>query len=472
MKKIILKIKYSAVAVFIVVTVVLSSCSEWLDVQPSNQTSADKLFKTELGFQEALTGVYTLMSNKDLYGKEMTYGFVDVIAQQWQLTSVASSSPYLGAKIYDFETELTYSLIEKIWLAQYNAIANVNDILAFVDNRKAVFDSEDGYSFLKGEALALRAFLHFDLLRLYAPNDFVLGKSTKYIPYVSEFSKNLSESFTAKEIAEKCLKDLNQAEELLKNDPILSGIPSPNVYYKNRVYHMNYYAVQAIKARIYFYMGQKKRAYDAAKIVIESQNNTRFRWVKESEATSSTELGMDYTYSSEHIFCLNIRKLEDYIVGSFETPYDVQLKNRKHNESLKTLFDGNEYRAYLYDKDVLFIKFNQVDKSVTRDKMPVIKISEMYYIAAECATDPTEALGYLNLVRQNRRISGTIDNYSQLASELFKEYQKEFTGEGQLFYYYKRTNQRIESSSDSYSFVLPLPRVELDLGGRPRPETI
>lgn len=453
----------------VVVAIMLCSCSDWLDRQPSNQTSADKLFKTELGFQEALTGIYTLMSSKDLYGKEMTYGFVDVIAQQWQLTSIPSTSPYNGAKNYDFETELTYKLIEKIWLSQYNAIANINDLLAFIDNRRDVFSNENGYSFIKGEALALRAFIHFDLLRLYAPNDFAIGKSTTYIPYVTEFSKNLTESHTAKEVVDKCLEDLIKAEEFLKNDPIITGLVSPDLYFRDRVYHMNYYAVKALKARIYFYMGQKQQAYEEAKSVIAAQNATRFRWVKEAEATSATELGMDYTYSAEHIFCLNITKLSDYIVGSFVSPYDVQLKNRKHNESLKVLFDGNEYRTYLYDKDVLFIKFKQVDRSATRDKMPLIKISELYYIAAECSTDHAEALGYLNLVRLNRRVAGNIDNYAQLTEELFKEYQKEFTGEGQLFYYYKRLNQRIESSSESYTFVLPLPRVEIDLGGRPRP---
>lgn len=472
MKKILNNIKYLTITIFTVGVLSVSSCSEWLNVQPSNQTSADELFKTEAGFQEALSGVYTLMTKEEAYGKEMTYGFADVVAQQWDLSKLntSSSTPYYGAKTYDFETEITYSLIENIWLTQYTAIANANDILAFVDDRKSVFDGI-GYSIVKGEALALRAFLHFDLLRLFAPNDFALGTETKYIPYVSEYSKNLTLSHTAKEVYNKCLADLEEAAKLLKVDPLLTGEKPTDPYYDSRITHLNYYAVKALMARIYLYAGKKPEALACANEVIDAQTATRFRWVKEAETTSTSDKEMDYTYSAEHLFHLNVRKLEDYAKSSFGGEATVVLNNRKYNSETDELFRGTtDYRTYLYSaSDKSVIKFKQVKDSETRDIMPMIKIPEMYYIAAECSADATEALGYLNTVRRNRRIVGDITDINLFESELFKEYQKEFVGEGQLFYYYKRLNQRIETVGDNYTFVLPLPRVEIDLGGRPRP---
>ena len=47
--------------------VFLSSCSNWLDVQPKTTVEEEKVFSRELGFKEALTGVYIKMASTDLY---------------------------------------------------------------------------------------------------------------------------------------------------------------------------------------------------------------------------------------------------------------------------------------------------------------------------------------------------------------------------------------------------------------------
>ena len=52
----------------------LSSCSNWLDVDLINEVEEEKLFSTEQGFHEALAGIYSKMSKSELYGAEMTFG--------------------------------------------------------------------------------------------------------------------------------------------------------------------------------------------------------------------------------------------------------------------------------------------------------------------------------------------------------------------------------------------------------------
>ena len=49
--------------------VFLSSCSNWLDVQPKTTVEEEKVFSRELGFKEALTGVYIKMASTDLYAR-------------------------------------------------------------------------------------------------------------------------------------------------------------------------------------------------------------------------------------------------------------------------------------------------------------------------------------------------------------------------------------------------------------------
>ena len=66
----------------------------------------------------------------------------------------------------------------------------------------------------------------------------------------------------------------------------------------------------------------------------------------------------------------------------------------------------------------------------------------MYYIIAETATDETEALDALNTVLFNRGVK-ELEDKTQLAGMLRDEYRREFFGEGQLFFYYKRLNVKV-----------------------------
>ena len=68
----------------------------------------------------------------------------------------------------------------------------------------------------------------------------------------------------------------------------------------------------------------------------------------------------------------------------------------------------------------------------------LIRLSEMYYILAECAETPEEASNYLNSVREVRGIDPVSCTSQTVQSEIEKEYRKEFYGEGQVFFYYKR----------------------------------
>ena len=76
-----------------------------------------------------------------------------------------------------------------------------------------------GYQVMKGELLTLRAFLHFDLLRLFGHSNYanrVSELSNKLtIPYVTEFSKDVTPQSTYAAIFTSLKKDLNDAIKLL-----------------------------------------------------------------------------------------------------------------------------------------------------------------------------------------------------------------------------------------------------------------
>ena len=73
--------------------------------------------------------------------------------------------PYFS---YDFEGSTFEGTSGALWTGMYNLIANLNVLLEKCDSEGSVL-YPNYYPYVKGEALALRAMLHFDLLRLYGP---------------------------------------------------------------------------------------------------------------------------------------------------------------------------------------------------------------------------------------------------------------------------------------------------------------
>jgi len=100
---------------------------------------------------------------------------------------------------------------------------------------------------------------------------------------------------------------------------------------------------------------------------------------------------------------------------------------------------------------------------------PLIRISEMYYIAAETSTDPVKGLSYLNTVRTQRGLIA-VTNTADLPGAIAKEYRREFWGEGQLFFFYKRKNMALVPTTAGAAttttftpqrYIIPLPQSEV-----------
>ena len=108
--------------------------------------------------------------------------------------------------------------------------------------------------------------------------------------------------------------------------------------------------------------------------------------------------------------------------------------------------------------------------ATTANVLPMVRMTEMYYIAAECATaslDSLSATNWLDSVRVHRNVPKyalAALKTDSLNIEIRKEYQKEFLGEGQMFYFYKRKNLPFSSlpftkvpvvPNASYVFIKP-----------------
>ena len=145
----------------------LSSCKKWLDVNPVSQVPEEDLFKTEEGFEEALNGVYTSCSHSTLYGYQLSCGFPEVLAQNYTFLDNDDLLRFKPTSQYNYKDVYHIGRKDTAWTGLYHAIVNCNLILKNLETNKNVLTSER-HALIKAEALALRGFIHFDILRLFA----------------------------------------------------------------------------------------------------------------------------------------------------------------------------------------------------------------------------------------------------------------------------------------------------------------
>ena len=453
----------------------LVSCEKWFDVSPRVEIKEDDLYKNESGFFDALVGVYSLMAKSDLYGNQLTMGFMDAVVQDYYIPS--SAHPLYYALKFDYKNTRIQPLIDEFWNNMYEAVVNVNNLLANLEKADQSMFSDDNYELIKGEALALRAYLHFDLLRLYGPS-FKMDKNRKCMPYVKTVSKQNTAYSSPVEVVEQCVADLQQALGYLQNDPVQNAIQNEdNIYRMNRRTRLNLYAVQGVLARVYLYAENKAKAAEYAGMLVDKESlplTTNMQGVKNDRIFSGELLFAVFVdnlsswaddYFNHSALGYDLQQLEFYLDVFFDKNAGLG-QDIRYTEQFTVANSNGKLKKYLMSSS---------DYSNSKYRVPMLRLSEMYYIAAECTDDLGEASRLLNLVRKARGLEEkTFSGFPDVETYLTAEYRREFYGEGQLFYRYKRLNsptigegyliQNISTKMEEV-YVFPLPDQEKEFGG-------
>lgn len=470
-----------------------TSCEkDWLDVTSNTQIRAEEQFESKDGFQDALIGVYIGMTAPELYSRDMTWNIVDLLSQQY--SALPSLAVYDEVQRFEYENVRASQQIDKLWSNSYNVISNINLALEYIDQTSVLNPIDQ--SIIKGELLALRVFIHFDLMRLYGYGDLenrnLSGEFA--IPYVTEFDKAVTAQLSYPETFNRMESDLAEALVLLEEDPIYPATNRPgnyyeevnrNGFYNNRELRMNYFAAKALQARLYMWQGGSKvdLARNAAQEVIQTGP---FNLIN----SQSYNVSSDPLLYPEVIFALDVTAFAD-IVNSFTDASSGTNYNALYYAPSTA---GQLYETQNVNIGLADIRYNTLLTSQTRglvstklrqtsgrsnpNKMPLMKLPEMYYIIAEAHLENNqkeEAISILNMVRESRGILEEISpeiELEEVREELTKEYRKEFLMEGQLFFYYKRngftTIPGLSETTviDDAIYVLPYPDNEVEFGNR------
>lgn len=459
-----------------------SSCSEsFLDLNSSTSQNRDKV-KTLADVEMILNGVYNILSDNDYYNNSYL-ARNDVRADDM----LSLSSSRLGT-----ENRYLYTpekCTGDMWSVPYTAIRQANRVLEHIEEIDAESDSQiELRNSIKGQALAIRALAHFDLCRMFGlpyTHDDGASLGVPIITSILDWDAKKSRN-TVKEVYNHVINDLNLAIPLMKTE-VTDG-------------YINHWAAKAILARVYLYKEENALAYDLAKDIID---NSPYQLVSGDKYVNSW--ADDFT--SESIFSI-ANTLTDNggleSIGNYADPdgYYIFAATKK----LTLIFEDtdvrkellyDDYRTYKYEVKGRVLKFP--GKGNTKDKIvdawenekqlvnpaytsntPVLRLSELYLIAAEAAVktnDKENATFYLNKIVERADPSATVAQADVDLDRILLERRKEFVSEGHRFFDLTRNKLDIDrprltkrqSSSvpqfiewDNFKIVYPIPISEIN----------
>ena len=471
-----------------------SSCTDWLDEQPNDKQSEEQQFATKPGFYAAVNGIYDRMSGNSLYGQYLSYEMIDVLGQCYEVnkTDEGSYSKYLRALAnWDYSNETVLSVLGTIWGEAYQTIMNINVVLKNLEEKGSILPTKE-YKMLKGEMLAARAMIHFDLLRLFGPV-YAKNPEGQGIPYNQSTKTSILPILTAQDVLNNhILLDLKDAQDLLfESDPVLTEGPraeydadTMDYSQRYRQLRLNYYATTLLAARAYLWAGDYINAATEARKITDDEKVKQFFPHVDAGTLLANNIDPDRMFSTECLF--------GYYNKNRGLIYENRFSGETAGKSLLVprsgytngLLFANETQDYRYmsqyttgvtleGESTMYMTKHKEIKDQNRDDVvgdtnddeallqaskfhgtfcSLMKVSEAYYILAEAlgtstseVYNSTEAWSYLSYIREQRGVATTVSTDAALTDLLTKEYIREFIGEGQVFFYFKRNNKGFDN---------------------------
>ncbi len=275
--------------ILIFLTVVLGSCSDFLDVSPSDRLTQVDFWKTRQHAEAALVGTYNALLNANIYGGVSMIAMEAATPNAFTYDNTGGGG-FIAQGIHDAANN---GIINNKWGACYTGIGRANTLL---DNISGIAMDEATKKRYAAEAKFLRALFYHNLWTYYGGVPLIL--ETPNLEKQETLPRNKADDVYA-----QIIKDCDEAVVDLPQLGTTKG-------------HASKGAALALKARTMLYKGDFQGAATAAKQIIDGKSYTLFA---------------DY----RELFQLDKE-------GNSEVIFDVQFKNPEFTHSMDiTLTDFN-----------------------------------------------------------------------------------------------------------------------------------
>ena len=440
----------------ILITFMLTTfgCQGVLDIEPAQSLSTDEALSDFASLQTALYGAYDGLQATAYYGRDFVVN--PEVGGDNVYISINNSNRFL----------VTYQYLQNgastqtgFWEQGYAIILMVNNII------NKIGSVEDGSAAdrnqVLGEALFLRAMVHFDLSRVFCAPYLEGSGANTGIPIMLEAAIGEPARNTLAEVYTQINTDLTQAKSLMNQDL--------------GTFRAGDNAVNALLARVALYQGNNSEAVARATDVINAGYTL----------TDGADLPNFFLTSGNDAEVFSLKRNPDETQGSNNLG---QIYNPQGYGDIRVTTDIiNSYEAgddrtalyYLQSGEYYVGKFLGEEGVPGLVSVKILRLAEMYLIRAEANAKQslfTEATNDLNTLRAKRGL-GNLGATASL-DDVLDEKNREFAFEGHRTFDLWRNGKplvRVQANTgleisapafiagDSFLRVFPIPQTELDV---------
>ena len=441
------------------------SCAEdYLDTIPTDAVSGSSVFTTTQNAMVALNGIHRMLLLRfDSQGQAAEGGVMimrDVMGEDVVMTT-RGNGWYVSTSSWQNHILQTSGDARFIWRYYYRVIGNANMILAGINDAEGPQAEKDE---ITGQALAYRAWAHFNLVQMFAERyDAAGGNSQLGVPIVLEPITEGGARNTVEEVYTQVNTDLDAAIALLDES-------------RNAKSHLNINVAKGIKARVAATQGDFGLAATLANEAREgyslmsqtalydgfnNTDNVEWIWGSRQVDDQQTFFASFFAYMSLNFSSTNIRGNPKAINS---TLYDMI----PDTDARKGLWDANasdpDLRDPFIDEMTLssFAKINYMNRKFLAQgnassvgDVPYMRAAEMILLEAESLarsgndSEAADVLFELVSARDDAYTKST-NTGEALIDEIMIQRRIELWGEGFRFYDLKRLNLPLDRTGANH----------------------
>lgn len=438
------------------------SCDDFVEVDlPNSQLTAKGVFEEKATAEAALTDIYSKIRDGGLLTGSAN-GLSHLLGNYADELDYYGSSQNEIAEFHKNSLIATNTNVKRLWDNSYNQIYAANAVIEAVGH--SVNLTADDRAQLKGEALFVRALIHFYLANIYGD-----------IPYVTttDYVQNQRVSrIPIADIYNSIRTDLEESVQLISENYISANRTRPNKY-----------VVQALLARVNLYAGLWSKAaaeatllinktnlfitaQDLDKIFLKESKSTIWQLAPKTSSGNALESGtFNFIVGPPPISALSNDFMSAFVTG-----------DQRKMHWVKAVSKGSSTWYHSY-------KYKYANTTSSFEYSIIFRIGEMYLIRAEARAhlgDLSGAKEDLNVIRSIAGLENTAAlTQDEILDAILRERRLElFTEFGHRFFDLKRFN-RIQSvlsvvkpGWDAHEALFPIPEAELNLNPNLQPQNL
>jgi hypothetical protein len=397
-----------------IAAMMLTSCSkDFLNEQPKDQLSASQALNDVPSLQTALNGAYSQLRSTSLYGRD--FPICGDLQADNIFVEVNNSGRYLTQ--FNYTVASSDGVPDGGWNYAYGVILAVNQI---IDANVAGGDA------IKAQAYAIRALCYFKLVNIYS-RPYTDDPNGLGVPLILHYDPTLlPKRDSIQKVYAQIVSDLKAA---FQNAPDYTSSIT-----------LSKYSVEALLARVYFYMGDYTNAKTSALDVI---NNSGFTMVNTAAAYQAFwSNSAEQKNKSEVMFEVDVTSTNNNGPDDLGGFYYQGYQDVYASQQLVNLYSPTDIRTSVLIPGLtksgatatLCGKYTNGANPNDRDNLKVIRLAEVYLIAAESSLPGNEADAktYLNDLMSYRdpSFAGYTSTGAQLLADIVQERRKELAFEG------------------------------------------